>query len=239
MIKKINTRLVKLIKYYSLINHNLIYENESINRYKLNNNLSIKGPKGKNLRELKNEIGKNLNCPLKKNSTNIVFSDGNPNSEIMIIGEGPGANEDADGMPFVGRAGELLDKMLSSIGLDRNNVYITNVVNYRPPENRSPTDVEIKRYLPYLIRHIEIICPKILILLGSTALNTIIGNEKIISETRGSWIEKKIGACNTSVIVSFHPAFLIRQPSQKAMSWADLKMIKKKIMQLRIKIDKK
>jgi uracil-DNA glycosylase family 4 len=239
MIKKINTRLIKLIKYYSLINHNLIYENESINRYKLNNNLSIKGPKGKNLRELKNEIGKNLNCPLKKNSTNIVFSDGNPNSEIMIIGEGPGANEDADGMPFVGRAGELLDKMLSSIGLDRNNVYITNVVNYRPPENRSPTDVEIKRYLPYLIRHIEIICPKILILLGSTALNTIIGNEKIISETRGSWIEKKIGACNTSVIVSFHPAFLIRQPSQKAMSWADLKMIKKKIMQLRIKIDKK
>ena len=239
MIKKINTRLVKLIKYYSLINHNLIYENESINRYKLNNNLSIKGPKGKNLRELKNEIGKILNCPLKKNSTNIVFSDGNPNSEIMIIGEGPGANEDADGMPFVGRAGELLDKMLSSIGLDRNNVYITNVVNYRPPENRSPTDVEIKRYLPYLIRHIEIICPKILILLGSTALNTIIGNEKIISETRGSWIEKKIGACNTSVIVSFHPAFLIRQPSQKAMSWADLKMIKKKIMQLRIKIDKK
>ena len=239
MIKKINTRLIKLIKYYSLINHNLIYENESINRYKLNNNLSIKGPKGKNLRELKNEIDKNLNCPLKKNSTNIVFSDGNPNSEIMIIGEGPGANEDADGMPFVGRAGELLDKMLSSIGLDRNNVYITNVVNYRPPENRSPTDVEIKRYLPYLIRHIEIICPKILILLGSTALNTIIGNEKIISETRGSWIEKKIGACNTSVIVSFHPAFLIRQPSQKAMSWADLKMIKKKIMQLRIKIDKK
>ena len=239
MIKKINTRLVKLIKYYSLINHNLIYENESINRYKLNNNLSIKGPKGKNLRELKNEIDKNLNYPLKKNSTNIVFSDGNPNSEIMIIGEGPGANEDADGMPFVGRAGELLDKMLSSIGLDRNNVYITNVVNYRPPENRSPTDVEIKRYLPYLIRHIEIICPKILILLGSTALNTIIGNEKIISETRGSWIEKKIGACNTSVIVSFHPAFLIRQPSQKAMSWADLKMIKKKIMQLRIKIDKK
>ena len=238
MIKKINTKFAKLIKYYSLINHNLIYENEAINRYKINNNLAIKGPKGKELQQLKQTISKIKNCELKNISTNIVFSDGNPNSKIMVIGEGPGANEDLEGVPFIGKTGELLDKMLLSIGLDRDNIYITNVVNYRPPENRSPTKEEIDRYLPYLTRHIEIIDPKILILLGSSALNALIGEEKKISEIRGKWINKKIGKCSTSVIVSFHPAFLMRQPNQKAMSWVDLKMIRKKIFDLKIKIEK-
>ena len=238
MIKKINTKLTKLIKYYSLINHNLIYENEPINRYKINNNLAIKGHKGKKLQELKDSISKIKNCELKKSSTNIVFSDGNPEAEIMIIGEGPGANEDLEGVPFIGRTGELLDKMLLSINLDRDNVYISNVVNYRPPENRNPTEVEIARYRPYLIKHIEIINPQVLILLGSTALNTIIGNDKVISDTRGKWTEKKIGSCATSIIASFHPAFLMRQPDQKKMSWIDLKMIKKKILDLKINIGK-
>ena len=238
MTKKINTKLVKLIKYYSLINHNLIYENEAINRYKINRNLAIKGSKGKELQELKQLITNIKNCELKKNSTNIVFSDGNPNAKIMIIGEGPGANEDLEGVPFIGKTGDLLDKMLLSVNLNRDNVYITNVVNYRPPENRSPTKEEITRYLPYLTRHIEIIDPKILILLGSTALNTIIGSDQIISDVRGKWIEKKIGHCSTSVIVSFHPAFLMRQPEQKKMSWIDLKMIKKKILDLKIKIER-
>ena len=109
----------------------------------------------------------------------------------MIIGEGPGANEDLEGVPFIGRTGELLDKMLLSINLDRDNVYISNVVNYRPPENRNPTEEEIARYLPYLIKHIEIINPQILILLGSTALNTIIGNEKVISDVEVSGLKKK------------------------------------------------
>ena len=238
MIKKINTKFLKLIKYYSLINHNLIYENEAINRYKINNNLVIKGIKGKELQDLKQTVVNIKNCELKKNSTNIVFSDGNPNSKIMIIGEGPGANEDLEGVPFIGKTGELLDKMLLSINLNRDNVYITNVVNYRPPENRNPTKEEIDRYLPYLVRHIEIIDPKILILLGGSALNAVIGNEKKISAIRGKWINKKIGKCNTSVIVSFHPAFLMRQPNQKAMSWIDLKMIRKKILDLKIKIEK-
>jgi uracil-DNA glycosylase len=238
MIKKINTKLVKLIKYYSLINHNLIYENEAINRYKNNSNLSIKSPKGKKLQELKKAILSIKNCELKKNSTNIVFSDGNPNSKIMIIGEGPGANEDLEGVPFIGRTGELLDKMLKSINLDRDNVYITNIVNFRPPENRSPTKEEVDRYLPYLTKHIEIIDPEILILLGSSALNTFIGDKQKISEVRGKWISKKIGRCDTSVIVSFHPAFLMRQPNQKAMSWIDLKLIRKKILDLKIKIGK-
>jgi len=238
MIKKINTKLVKLIKYYSLINHNLIYGNEAINRYKINSNLSNKGLKGAKLQELKESIRKIKNCELKKGSTNIVFSDGNPDAKIMIIGEGPGANEDLEGVPFIGRTGELLDKMLSSIKLDRESVYISNVVNYRPPENRSPTEEEVTRYLPYLLKHIEIICPHILILLGSTALNTIVGKEKVISNARGKWIEKKIGNCNTSIIASFHPAFLMRQPDQKKMSWIDLKMIRKKILDLKIDIGK-
>jgi uracil-DNA glycosylase family 4 len=238
MIKKINTKYIKLIKYYSLINHNLIYENESINRYKINNNLAIKGVKGKELRELKLLIDNIKNCDLKKNSTNIVFSDGNPNAKIMIIGEGPGANEDMEGVPFIGRTGELLDKMLLSINLDRENVYITNVVNYRPPDNRNPTKEEIIRYLPYLTKHIEIINPKILILLGSAALNAITGDNQTISNVRGKWIDKKIGKCSTSLIASFHPAFLMRQPDQKKLSWTDLKMIKKKILELKISIEK-
>ena len=238
MTKKINTRFIKLIKYYSLINHNLIYENEAINRYKINSNIAIRGFKGKELQELKQLIISIKNCELKKNSNNIVFSDGNPNAKIMIIGEGPGANEDLEGVPFIGRTGELLDKMLSSINLDRDNTYITNVVNYRPPENRNPTEEEIARYLPYLTKHIEIINPQILILLGSTALNTIIGNNKVISDVRGKWIEKKIGTCNPSIIISFHPAFLMRQPDQKKLSWIDLKMIKKKILDLKINIEK-
>ena len=238
MTKKINTKFVKLIKYYSLINHNLIYENEAINRYKINSNIAIRGSVGKELQELKQLIISIKDCELKKNSNNIVFSDGNPNAKIMIIGEGPGANEDLEGVPFIGRTGELLDKMLSSINLDRDNTYITNVVNYRPPENRNPTEEEIARYLPYLTKHIEIINPTILILLGSAALKAVIGSDEVISEIRGKWMDKKIGKCNTSVIASFHPAFLMRQPDQKKMSWIDLKMIRKKILDLKINIEK-
>ena len=230
---KINTKLIKLIKYYSLINHNLIYSNKAINRYK-KEGIYLSGDQGEDLKKLKASIINIKNCDLKKNATNLVFADGNPKAKIMIVGEGPGANEDREGLPFVGRAGQLLDKMLQAINLDRNNVYITNVVNYRPPENRKPTELEIVKYLPYLTRHIEIINPKILLLLGSTALNTIVGNTSVISQARGKWFSKKIGKCSTSVIVSFHPAFLMRQPDQKKMSWIDLKMIKKKMFDLNI-----
>ena len=146
----------------------------------------------------------------------------------MLIGEAPGANEDEEGLPFVGRAGILLDKMLASINLDRKKIYISNIINYRPPENRRPTEEEIKRYLPFITKHIEIINPKILVLLGSTAMNALIGNEAVISKMRGKWIEKVFGTCKTSVIITFHPAFLMRQPAQKKMSWIDLKMIREK-----------
>ncbi len=237
MTKKINSKLTKLAKYYSLINYNLIYDSNAINRYK-KDGFKLTGNKTEQLQKLKNSIKNIKNCNLKKSATNLVFSDGNSSSKIMLIGEGPGANEDKEGLPFVGRAGQLLDKMLLSIKLDRKSVYITNVVNYRPPENRKPTDKEIARYLPFLTKHIEIINPKILVLLGSTALNTIIGNEVVISKARGKWVEKKIGNCSTHVIASFHPAFLMRQPDQKKMSWIDLKMVRQKIKELKIKIEK-
>ena len=167
----------------------------------------------------------------------MVFADGNPNSSLMIIGEGPGANEDKEGKPFVGRAGKLLDKMLDAIKLNRKNVYISNVVNFRPPTNRRPTDEEIIRYLPFLKKHIEIINPKILLLLGSTALNALVGNEVVISKARGKWINKKIGNIELEVIASFHPAFLMRQPDQKKHAWEDLKMIRKKMSDLKIKLN--
>ena len=227
MIKKNILSSIKLINYYKLINFNLIYNNNAINRYK-KNSFEISANKADNLDRLMKSIKNIKNCNLKSNATNMVFSDGNPKSKIMLIGEAPGANEDEEGLPFVGRAGVLLDKMLASINLDRKKVYISNIINYRPPDNRRPTDEEIKRYLPFITKHIEIINPKILVLLGSTAMNALIGNEVVISKMRGKWIEKKFGNCKTSVIITFHPAFLMRQPAQKKMAWMDLKMIRDK-----------
>ena len=128
----------------------------------------------------------------------------------------------------------LLDKMLAAINLDRKKVYISNIINYRPPENRRPTDEEIKRYLPFITRHIEIIDPKIIVLLGSTAMNALIGDETVISKMRGKWIEKKFGNCKTSVLITFHPAFLMRQPAQKKIDWIDLKIIRDKKNNLKI-----
>ena len=227
IIKKNNISSIKLIKYFKLINYNLIYNNKAINRYK-KNSFEISVDKASNLKKLKKSIAEIRNCTLKKNAKNIVFSDGNPKSKIMLIGEAPGANEDEEVLPFVGRAGALLDKMLAAINLDRKKVYISNIINYRPPNNRRPTNEEIKRYLPFITKHIEIINPKILVLLGSTAMNALIGNEVVISKMRGKWIEKKFGNCKTSVIITFHPAFLMRQPAQKKMAWIDLKMIRDK-----------
>ena len=225
MVKKNNINPIKLLKYYKLINHNLIYNNKAINRYK-NVSFEISADKIDNLERLKKSIQSIKNCSLKKNAKNMVFSDGNPRSKIMLIGEAPGANEDEEALPFVGRAGALLDKMLSAINLDRKKVYISNIVNYRPPDNRRPTDEEIKRYLPFITKHIEIINPKIIVLLGSTAMNALIGKEIVISKMRGKWIEKKFGNCKASVIITFHPAFLMRQPAQKKMAWIDLKMVR-------------
>ena len=233
MFKKNMSNSIKLIQYYKLINHNLIFNNKVINRYK-KDNFEISEDKSNNLELLKKTIIELKNCNLKRQAKNMVFCDGNPKSKIMLVGEAPGANEDQEGLPFVGRAGMLLDKMLAAINLDRKKVYISNIVNYRPPENRKPTEEEIRRYLPIITKHIEIIKPKILVLLGSTAMNALIGNNVVISKMRGKWIEKKFGSCKTSVIITFHPAFLMRQPAQKKMAWIDLKMIREKKSKLKI-----
>ena len=233
MFKKNMSNSIKLIQYYKLINHNLIFNNKAINRYK-KDNFEISEDKSNNLELLKNSIIELKNCNLKRQAKNMVFCDGNPKSKIMLVGEAPGANEDQEGLPFVGRAGMLLDKMLAAINLDRKKVYISNIVNYRPPENRKPTEEEIRRYLPFITKHIEIINPKILVLLGSTAMNALIDNNVVISKMRGKWIEKKFGNCKTSVIITFHPAFLMRQPAQKKMAWIDLKMIREKKNKLNI-----
>ena len=132
----------------------------------------------------------------------------------MVIGEAPGSNEDLEGLPFVGRAGTLLDKMLASISLDRKSVYISNIINYRPPENRRPSDEEMNRYLPFIKKHIEIISPKILILLGSTAMNALIGDDVVISKVRGQWIEKEFGHCKTYHIVNFQQSLLMRKTTE-------------------------
>ena len=234
MKKNLNQKLINLIEYYNLINANFFLSNNPIKRTSENTTIAFAGTKLEKLNKLKKKIQFIENCDLKKNATNLVFGDGNINSKIMIIGEGPGANEDAEGRPFVGRAGKLLDKMLAAIKLDRTKVYISNVVNYRPPSNRKPTEVEIERYLPYLKSHIEIIDPKILLLLGSTALNTLIGNDVVISKARGKWFQKEIGMVKPWIIASFHPAFLMRQPEQKKLAWIDLKMIRDKSKILKI-----
>ena len=233
MLKKNMSHSLKLIQYYKFINHNLIYNNKAINRYK-KENFEISEDKAVKLKILKKSIMNVNNCDLKKHAKNVVFNDGNPKSKIMFVGEAPGASEDQEGLPFVGRAGQLLDKMLSAINLDRKKVYISNIVNYRPPENRRPTEEEIKRYLPFITSHKKIINPKILVLLGSTAMNALIGSDNVISKMRGKWLEKKFGRCKTSVIITFHPAFLMRQPAQKKMAWIDLKMIREKKINLKI-----
>ena len=234
MKKNLNQKLINLIEYYNLFNANFLLSNVPLKRRANSTPTSYSGTKLQKLKRLEKSIHLIKNCELKKNATSLVFGDGNLNAKIMIIGEGPGAQEDVEGKPFVGRAGKLLDKMLESINLNRTKVYISNVVNYRPPANRRPTEKEIARYLPYLKNHIEIINPKILILLGSTALNTIIGDAIVISKARGKWIQKEIGIVKPWIIASFHPAFLMRQPEQKKLAWIDLKMVRDKIKNLKL-----
>ena len=188
------------------------------------------------LKKLKDKISTISECKLKNNSNNIVFNDGNINSPIMLIGEAPGKKEDELSKPFVGEAGSLLNKMLSAINLNRKDLYITNVVNYRPPLNRKPDSNEIKRYSEFLLEHVYIIKPKILILLGSTAMEAFFGSNLKISKERGIWKEMLIKDKTFLTMVTFHPAYLLRQNDQKKYSWIDLKNIRNKIDELKIGI---
>ena len=214
-----------------LDNSKYIFSDKPINRFKTKpkvEDISIK------LDELRNEIENIENCELKKNATKIVFNDGNCESKIMIVGEGPGQKEDETGKPFVGDAGLLLNKMLKSINIERKNVYITNVVNYRPPNNRKPEPAEITKYSNFLRKHISIIDPKILILMGSTAMESLFGTNIKITKERGSWKDIIINNKTYLCMITFHPAYLLRQPENKKYSWTDLKEIRKKIDQLNI-----
>ena len=188
------------------------------------------------LNGLRKKIENIENCELKSHAKQIVFSDGSSESSIMIVGEGPGEKEDEIGKPFVGDAGMLLNKMLKAINIDRKNIYITNVVNYRPPNNRKPEPAEIIRYSNFLREHISIIDPKILILMGSTAMESLFGSKIKISKERGIWKEVIINNKTYLAMITFHPAYLLRQPDQKKYSWSDLKEIKIKIDKLGLQI---
>jgi DNA polymerase len=210
-----------------------IFNDKPINRIKTKPKVEEKSYL---LDELRKKIENIENCELKSHAKQLIFSDGISESPIMIVGEGPGQKEDEIGKPFVGDAGMLLNKMLKAINIDRKNIYITNVVNYRPPNNRKPEPAEIIRYSNFLREHISIIDPKILILMGSTAMESLFGSKIKISKERGIWKEVIINNKTYLTMITFHPAYLLRQPDQKKYSWSDLKEIKIKIDKLGLQI---
>ncbi len=210
-----------------------IFNDKPINRFKTKPEVEDKISL---LTKLKNNLQNIKNCELKESAKKLVFGDGNSNSKIMIVGEGPGQKEDEVGKPFVGDAGLLLNKMLKAININRQDIYITNVVNYRPPNNRKPEPAEITRYSEYLRKHISIVNPKILILMGSTAMESLFGSKIKISKERGNWKNLIINNKSYLTMITFHPAYLLRQPEQKKYSWTDLKEIRKKIDELEINL---
>jgi uracil-DNA glycosylase family 4 len=170
-------------------------------------------------------------CPLKKTATKTVFIDGNPAAPVMFIGEAPGAEEDRIGKPFVGRAGQLLDRMLAAIGLDRTSVQISNVIYWRPPGNRKPTTAEIAACLPFVLRHIALANPKVLALCGGTAASALLPVSDGITRLRGRWFELAVPGLDTPVptLPMFHPAFLLRTPERKREAWRDLLALKARL----------
>jgi DNA polymerase len=182
------------------------------------------------LAELKAALESFDGCALKKTATNTVFADGTPANHIMFIGEAPGRDEDKQGKPFVGRAGQLLDKMLAAIHLDRKtNAYITNVLNWRPPDNRDPTPEEAATCLPFLRRHIELVEPGIIILLGAVAARHVMGKSDGIMRLRGKWLDYHVGGKMIPVMPTLHPAYLLRRPADKKLAWHDLQAIESRI----------
>ena len=204
-------------KYYNAKNEKNLYK-DNLNKIKDLSELEI--------------VIKNFNgCNLKNSAKNTVFADGNPNAKVMFIGEAPGKDEDIKGIPFVGLAGQLLDKMLFSIKLDRSEVYITNIIPWRPPGNRQPTTQEILLCVPFIQKHIELVRPKILVLLGGTATKALLLLDEGIMKSRGKWHKySSYGLANPILTRAiFHPAFLLRSPSYKKLAWEDLKEIEKKL----------
>jgi len=220
------------------IEPNFIFSDKPLNRFNIinDNEDALPGNKADLLKELQSQINSIENCSLKDNSQNIVLGDGNIDSPIMLIGEAPGIEEDKSGSTFKGEIGELLNKMMLAIGIKRQNIYCSYAINFRPPEDRKPTAQEIKRYSVFLKEHISIINPKIIILMGSSAMEAVTGINTKISSERGKWKETILKNKTYPVIISFNPSYLIRFPENKKYSWEDLKMIKKKIAELKIVI---
>jgi uracil-DNA glycosylase len=177
------------------------------------------------LAELKAALEAFDGSQLKKVAKNTVFADGNPASGVLFVGEAPGRDEDEAGLPFVGRAGKLLDKMMAAIGLDRTSAYITNVMPWRPPDNRNPDPAEVAMCIPFLRRHIELVSPRIVILLGAVAARHVLGVNEGIMKLRGRWLEYRIGTEMIPVMPTLHPAYLLRQPAHKKLAWRDLQAV--------------
>ena len=179
-----------------------------------------------NLQDLRDALDKFDGCNLKLTATQLVFGDGNPDSRVMLVGEAPGREEDMQGVPFVGRSGQLLDRMLASIGLDRSSVYIANVVPWRPPGNRTPTPQETATCRPFIDRQIELVDPDFLICLGGAAAKELMSTSEGILRLRGNWRDFDTGTRTIHVMATLHPAYLLRQPLQKRLAWRDLLTLK-------------
>jgi uracil-DNA glycosylase family 4 len=176
---------------------------------------------------LKAELARFEGCALKTTAMNLVFADGNPNARVMFVGEAPGADEDREGLPFVGRSGKLLDRMLAAVGLDRTQVYIANIVPWRPPGNRTPTPQESAICLPFIKRQIELVNPDFLVCLGKPSMQTLLGIQQGIRSVRGRWYDFDTGTRTIKALVTFHPAYLLRSPLEKRHSWRDFLALKK------------
>ncbi len=163
---------------------------------------------------------------LRKTATRLVFADGNPQAKLMFVGEAPGRDEDREGVPFVGRAGQLLDRMLAAIGLDRTGAYIANVVPWRPPGNRTPTPPEVALCLPFIQRQIELVDPDVIVLLGGSAASALTGAKDGILRLRGRWLDYDTGTRTIKALATLHPAYLLRTPSQKKLAWRDFRALK-------------
>jgi len=168
-------------------------------------------------------------CSLRHTAKHLVFADGNPRAPVMFVGEAPGADEDREGRPFVGVSGQLLDRMMASIGLDRTSAYITNIIAWRPPGNRKPTSAEVTTCLPFVERHIELVNPKVLVLVGGTAASALLQRAEGITRLRGKWLHWKD---RLPTLALYHPAYLLRTPAQKRQAWQDLQALRKKLTEL-------
>jgi uracil-DNA glycosylase family 4 len=168
-------------------------------------------------------------CPLKHRATNLVFAAGNPDADIMLVGEAPGREEDMQGAPFVGRSGELLDRILAAIGLNREKVFIANTLPWRPPGNRNPTPAETAVCLPFLVRQVELVAPKVIVTMGGAASKTLLKTEAGILRLRGKWKDIEVGEHSCTSIATLHPTYLLSQPAQKALVWRDMLSLRAKM----------